>query len=132
MRQPHGQSRTTLLVLRPEDPISAFVHLHDGVAVLAITGELDGASAAAFKSAISAALAHKPRALVMDLSNVRFLGSVGISVLIEARERVGGGDKFALVAGGSMTDRTIRVLGLNDLLCVHPTVNEALKAIGDR
>jgi anti-anti-sigma factor len=132
MRQAHGQNRTTVLVLRPEDPISAFVHLYDDVAVLAIIGELDGASAAAFKSAISAALARKPRALVIDLSDVRFLGSVGISILIQAQEKVGGGDKFALVTGGSMTGRTIRVLGLDDLFSIHPTANEAIKAIGNR
>ena len=130
MRQAHGQSPTTVLVLRPEDPISASVHLYDDVAVLAVVGELDGASAAAFKSAISGALARNPRALVIDLSDVSFLGSVGISVLVEAQEKVGGGNRFAVVAGGSMIGRTGQILDLDETLSIHPTVTEALEAVG--
>jgi anti-sigma B factor antagonist len=117
------------LVLRPEDLISASVHDRDGIAVLAIRGELDMSSSAAFKCAISEALAGRPQALVIDLSDVEFLGSAGISVLLEARDRVGDGDQFAVVTGGPVTGRTIEVLALGELLCVRETVDEALSAV---
>jgi anti-sigma B factor antagonist len=118
-----------VIVLLPEDPIGASVHHRDGVAVLAISGELDMASSAAFKCAISEALDGRPQALVIDLSDVGFLGSSGISVLVEARDRVGDGDQFAVVTGGPVTGRTIEVLELGELLCVRETVDEALSAV---
>ncbi|WP_428338873.1 STAS domain-containing protein [Mycobacterium sp.] len=116
-------------MLRPDDLISASVHDRDGVAVLAVRGELDMASSAAFKCAISEALADRPQALVIDLSDVGFLGSAGISVLVEARDRVGDGDQFAVVTGGPVAGRTIEVLELGELLGVHQTVDETLSAV---
>lgn len=109
-----------------EDPISTWIHNCGGCAVLGVRGDIDVASESAFKSAIGEALAGHPQALVIDLLNVGFLGSVGIRVLLEAQERVGDDNRFAVVARGPAAGRILQLLDFDELLAVHTTVEEAL------
>ncbi len=110
-----------------EDPIGSSIEVRGGVAVLAIRGEIDVASAPAFKSAIAEALAGNPRGLVLDLLEVDFLGSVGVRILLEAQERVGDDDRFAVVAQSPAAGRILRLLSVDELLSVHETVVQALR-----
>jgi anti-sigma B factor antagonist len=109
-----------------EDPIGSSIEVRGGVAVLAIRGEIDVASAAAFKSAIAEALEGHPQGLVLNLLEVDFLGSVGVRVLLEAQERVGDDDRFAVVARSPAAGRILQLLSLGELFSVHETVSEAL------
>ncbi len=69
-----------------EDPISTSVQHRDGVAVLAVRGEIDMATAPAFKSGIAEVLAEDAPALVIDLLEVRFLGSAGLHPCSDPRK----------------------------------------------
>jgi anti-anti-sigma factor len=109
-----------------EDPIASSIETRDGVAVLAVRGEIDVASAPAFKSAIAEALEGNPEGLVVDLLGVEFLGSVGVRVLLEAQGKIGDDDRFAVVARSPAAGRILQLLSLDELLSVHPTVDEAL------
>jgi anti-anti-sigma factor len=60
----------------------------DGVAVLAVAGELDSANAASLAEAVGALLANSPDRLVFDLDGLRFMDSAGIAVLINASRAV--------------------------------------------
>jgi anti-sigma B factor antagonist len=108
-----------------EDPIGSSIEVHGGVAVLAIRGEIDVASAPAFKSAIAEALEGKKQGLVLDLLEVEFLGSVGVRVLLEAQEKVGD-ERFAVVARSPAAGRILQLLALDELISMHETVNGAL------
>jgi anti-anti-sigma factor len=109
-----------------EDPIGSSIEVRDGVAVLAIRGEIDVASAPAFKSAIAEALEGDPQGLVVDLLEVEFLGSVGVRVLLEAQEKLGDDYRFAVVARSPAAGRILHLLAFDELISVHETVNEAL------
>lgn len=111
-----------------EDPISTSIQ-GCGNAVLAVRGDIDMTSAPAFKSAIAEALAGGPQALVLDLLEVKFFGSVGVRVLVEAQEKVGDGDRFAVVAHGSAAGRILQLVHLDELLSVHETVEDALSSV---
>lgn len=63
------------------DSITVTVADHNGVAVLSIGGEIDLITAAALEEAIGEVVADNPTALVIDLSAVEFLGSVGLKIL---------------------------------------------------
>ena len=115
--------------LRPEDPITATVQRIGNAVVLAVSGELDTASTPAFKSAISEALIGNPQAVVVDLSDVGFLGSAGVSTLVQACEKIGKHAQFAVVAGGARNGRTIDMLNLSDVLSVYDGLDDALKSI---
>src|SRR5688500_13225353 len=54
--------------------------------VVTVHGEIDMASAPHLQSALDEALRDAPAAVVVDMSNVGFLGSAGLSVLLAASE----------------------------------------------
>ncbi len=112
-----------------EDPISASLEDHDGVAVLSVRGDIDMGSASAFKSAIGEALASNPPALVIDLLGVEFLGSIGVSVLVQAHERVGDDVRFAVVADRPVISRLVQMLRLDEVFSLHEAVADALVAV---
>ena len=112
-----------------EDPISVSIDDHDGVAVLSVRGDIDLGSASAFKSAIGEALASSPAALVIDLLSVEFLGSIGVSVLVQACERVDNNVRFAVVADRPVIGRLVQVLRLDEVFPLHETVADALVAV---
>ena len=63
------------------DSITTLVADHDGVSVVSVSGEIDLVTAPALEQAIGAVVADGPTALVIDLSAVEFLGSVGLKIL---------------------------------------------------
>jgi anti-sigma B factor antagonist len=109
-----------------DDLISTSVTYHHGIAVLAISGELDLASSPAVEHAIADVLAEDPPALIIDLLGVQFLASVGVGVLVRAREKFVDCDRFLVVAQGRMTHRIIQLLDLDRVLSLQETVEEAL------
>ncbi|MCV7330095.1 STAS domain-containing protein [Mycobacterium cookii] len=106
--------------------VSTSVTYHDGIAVLAIGGEIDLASIPAVDRAIAEVLAEEPPALIVDLLGVQFIGSVGISALVTAALEFGDDRCFSVVAQGPMTSRIIQRLDLDDLLSLKGTVEEAI------
>ncbi|PXX71376.1 anti-anti-sigma factor [Nocardia tenerifensis] len=93
-------------------------------AVLTVGGEVDAASAPQLQAALTTALDQEPTVLVVDLSAVRFFGSAGLSVLLFAAEKLA---KDALrVVASPQVRRPIEVTGLDGLLEVFATVDEAL------
>jgi anti-sigma B factor antagonist len=59
----------------------------DGVARLAVAGEIDLATAGSFEAAGSALLDKRPGALVLDFAGVTFCDSSGIGVLVRLYNR---------------------------------------------
>lgn len=103
----------------------------DQLVVLSVSGSADMLSAPWLTDAIESARAKKPAGMVVDLSRVEFLGSAGISVLIAAHENIGDSGKFAVVADGPVTHRPLTLLGLNEIMSLYRTLDDALSALGD-
>ena len=81
------------------DSITTLVADHDGVAVVSVSGEIDLVTAPALEQAIGAVVAESPTALVIDLSGVEFLGSVGLKILAATYEKLG--DSARVRGGGA-------------------------------
>lgn len=116
-----------------EEPSAGFaVHERsvDGVAVVEVRDVVDMLTAPLLGTAIGTALAGSPRGIVIDLSDVTFLASAGMTTLVKAKEQVGDAIGFAVVADGPVTSRPLKLVGLDDVLRVHPTVEEALRSLG--
>jgi anti-sigma B factor antagonist len=101
---------------------------HDGNAfVLSADGIVDMAAAPALTDHIRAILRQRPAVLVIDLTGVNFLATAGMSVLMEAHRKCAELDiSFRVVAQGPVTVNSMRLLGIDDLLAVYPTVSTAL------
>jgi anti-sigma B factor antagonist len=112
------------------EPITTSVTHEDGVAVLAVNGEVDLSTVPALEAAIDEALAQQPKALVVDLSGVDFLASAGLQTLVATHERITGGTGFAVVADGPATSRPIQLTGLDQVLSLYTTVAEAMADLG--
>jgi anti-anti-sigma factor len=101
----------------------------DGLVVVSVSGSVDMLSAPWLTDAINAALAKCPTGLIVDLSAVEFLGSAGISVLVAAQGNIGDSDRFAVVADGPATHRPLMLLGLNEIMSLHRTLDDALSKL---
>ncbi|MEU4765130.1 STAS domain-containing protein [Actinosynnema sp. NPDC023794] len=105
----------------------------DGVVIAAVHGDFDVDSFRDVREALFTCLNGRASALVVDLGDVGFFGSMGIAVLVEARQRadvVGAG--FAVVAGRRTVARPIRMTDTEDLLRLHRTQDEALASVRGR
>jgi anti-sigma B factor antagonist len=100
-------------------------------AVLAVSGDVDALTAPELTQAIVAVLDAKPAVVIVDLSDVAFLASAGMSVLVEANELVGRTGKLLVVADGPATSRPIKLVGIDKLVSLHPTLDDALNACGE-
>jgi anti-anti-sigma factor len=116
--------------LSAPDSITTLVADHDGVSVVSVSGEIDLVTAPALEQAIGSVVAEGPTALVIDLSAVEFLGSVGLKILAATYEKLGTTD-FGVVARGPATRRPIHLTGLDKTFPLYPTLDDALTAVRD-
>jgi anti-sigma B factor antagonist len=57
-----------------------------------------------------------PAALIVDLSDVDFVASAAMSVLVIAQENMGTSTRLAVVADGPAASRPLKILGLDSVL----------------
>ena len=112
------------------DPITTSVAHRAGVAVVSIGGEIDLSTAPAFEAAINGALDDDPPVLVIELSDVSFMASVGLRVLVAAHDKVSKSAQLAIVANNPATSRPIQLTGLDKIMSLYPTLDDALTALG--
>jgi anti-anti-sigma factor len=108
----------------------------DGIAVLAVAGEVDNAEAAAVGSALDELLRSPRTALVvLDLSGVTFFGSRGLAVVVDAARTAGQAGTELRGATGPDNRRVTRPLditGVDQTIPWFPTADDALEeCVGD-
>jgi anti-sigma B factor antagonist len=115
--------------LSAADAIATSVERRDGVTVLSVDGVVDLATSPPLEELLGELIEERPNALVIDLTDVTFLASVGLRILAESHERTGGTGKFAVVASGAITARPIQLTKLDEFLALYSTVDEAVAAL---
>ena len=101
----------------------------NGARVVRLAGELDLYNANVVRdSLLEATDDGAPERIVVDLSEVEFMDSTTLGVLIEARTKLANRKGFLLAAPGLETRRALQISGLDRHFSVHDTVDEALKA----
>lgn len=96
--------------------------------VLHVVGELDTLTAPLLQSRLLAQQAEVPN-VVLDLSDVTFLGSAGLAVLVGAKDDADNrGCRLLLVPGSRIVKRALEATGLLHLFTVADGVPEALAA----
>jgi anti-sigma B factor antagonist len=100
-----------------------------GIAVLVISGALDMLTAPHLTQAIDDRITTQgPRALIVDLTEVDFLATAGISTLVSAHHRLEKVAPLAVVADGPATSRVFKLIGLDSILMVYSTLEVALNS----
>ncbi len=100
----------------------------DGVAIVQLAGELDLYNAPTVREALKEATEDGPERVVVDLSEVEFIDSTALGVLIEARSRFANRRAFLLAAPGLETRRALEISGLDRHFAVHESVDSAVAA----
>ena len=102
------------------------------VSVLSVSGTVDTLTAPQLAAAISTASAAAPPAVIVDLTEVDFLASAGMGVLVAAHAELSPALEFAVVADGPVTRRPLTLIGLTEIFGVFPDLDSALDAVTAR
>lgn len=104
--------------------------LVDGVAVLRVGGELDLVAAPALREHLRAAARLPSQRVVVDLSDVSFCDSVGMSELVVAlNNSQNSGGRLVLSGVRGSLERLLYRTGLHNLFERHATWQDAVRQV---
>lgn len=95
----------------------------DLVTIATIAGEIDVSNAGQVREVLAEL---RPRALVVDLTALRYLDSAGIAMLDAVRRT---GDLRLVLSSDSTIARTLEITGLMQLIDTYPSVEAACTAL---
>jgi anti-sigma B factor antagonist len=99
----------------------------DGWAVLAVSGEVDVATAPRLRERLVSMVTDGQHRIVVDLEGVDFLDSTGLGVLVGALKRVRTHDgELSLVCTQPRILKVFEITGLTKVFSIHDTVDEAV------
>ncbi|MFL6121321.1 STAS domain-containing protein [Actinophytocola sp.] len=107
----------------------------DGHAVVVrVFGEVDLVTAPLLSAQLrlAEAVVVPPAAVVLDLTGVTFIGSAGLTVLLDHRERCAVRGTRLQVIGGHLVRRVVTVAGLAQVLPLIPAPRDSSTVDGDR
>ena len=99
--------------------------------VVEVSGEIDSAEADEIEGVLHEAIAVEP-VVLLDLSAVRYFGSAGLALVVEAhRAALARGVAFAVVSGegNRAVTRPLAITGVDTQVAVHPTLAAARGAV---
>jgi anti-sigma B factor antagonist len=109
---------------------TAVASLTGEVALLSVAGELDLYTAERLQARIDEAGAVGADTVLVDLSEVSFVDSTALAVLVRESKRLEGrGGSLALVTNDPRTRRVVEVTGLNRVLRTFATLQDALASL---
>lgn len=103
----------------------------DGAVVVAVTGEVDLDTAPRLREAVAVALDEAASGTcVLDLTDVTYLGSAGLTALVDAtREAASRREPLRIVVDANRpVIRPIEITGLDQVLHLYHSVEEAMAA----
>ena len=103
---------------------------HDDTVLLDCSGVIDMLTAPEVQRRIDTALTKQPAAMILDLTRVEFLTSHGMSVLVTTSDQCAGKTAFTVVADGPATSRPMQIVGLDQIITLVPTLDDARRTAG--
>lgn len=100
----------------------------DRVAVVSVSGVVDMLTSPQLETAINGALEQGPAGVVIDFTDVEFLASAGMGVLVAAHDKAGSDVEFSVVADGPATSRPLKLVGIAEIVSLYPNLDDALAA----
>jgi anti-anti-sigma factor len=95
--------------------------------VIGVRGELDLASSPALEHELERGAASKAEVVIVDLRDLEFMDSTGLSVLVRAHQRATeNGQRFGIVRGPQQVQRLLSLTGVADRLLLADSPDELL------
>jgi anti-anti-sigma factor len=104
----------------------------DGVWVVRVRGEVDISHEEELRGELQQAVASEVDGIVVDLTECEFIDSSGVRALLlsrEAQESEKGPDALAVAAASEQILRILSVMGVDRVIPIRPTVDEAAAAL---
>jgi anti-sigma B factor antagonist len=100
--------------------------------VVRVAGEVDMSHEEELRGELRRAVAADSKGIVVDLTECEFIDSSGVRALLLSREAQNDGDgteHLAVAAASEQILRILSVMGINRVIPIRPTVEEAASAI---
>ena len=111
----------------PESLFSANALHQDGSLVLALTGELDIATAPVLHRAVDELLSPHLKAVTLDLAELSFVDVVGLRALVDVKRHVGdAGAAFRLCSVNDSTQRVMQLARFDELQVASIPIGQEL------
>jgi anti-sigma B factor antagonist len=94
-------------------------------ALVSVSGELDLHTCEAFRATLDEARRDGPKHLVFDLSEVTYMDSTALGVLLVTQRQMS--EPIHIVLGRHHQLRLMRLTGLDEVFALHRTLREALE-----
>jgi anti-anti-sigma factor len=99
----------------------------DATTVISVSGELDLASSPALEEELERVSQSDAQLVVIDLRNLEFMDSTGLSVLVRAHQRAEeNGRRLGLVNGSQQVQRLLTLTGVAERLTLTDVPAELL------
>lgn len=103
------------------------------VAAVKLPAEIDLTIADAVREALLSVLNQGALGLIVDMTSTTFCDSAGITALVRAARRAAAnGASLRLAAAAPPVLRVLSLVGIDRLIDVHPTVDEARASLPDQ
>lgn len=98
--------------------------------LVSVSGELDLYVEPELRAALDAAERLGRGTLVVDLSGVSFMDSTVCGIIVaEAKRRRREHGELVLVSNGNRASRVLEVVGIDQVVAVHPTLHDAFQKL---
>jgi anti-sigma B factor antagonist len=104
----------------------------DDVYVVRVAGEVDMSHEDELRGELRAAVAADAKGIVVDLTECEFIDSSGVRALLLSRQEQRadrGPEKLAVAASSDQILRILSVMGIDQVIPIQPTVEEAAAAL---
>ncbi|WP_285189238.1 STAS domain-containing protein [Rhodococcus sp. MEB041] len=113
--------------------VQVTVARNGSVLIVSVRGDLDLESTPMLTAGLDRALSDDvPSAVIIDLTDVDFLSSTGMTALIDTHRRLGALGALvalAVVSNGPATTRPLTLVGMDEMLSLHSDLDAALAAV---
>jgi len=124
----HAGAEISTLGSSVQNQFHVEVRSQDHAVVIGVRGELDLASSPALEQELEGSAAQAALVIV-DLRELEFMDSTGLSVLVRAHQRaVEKGQRFAVVRGSQQVQRLLSLTGVAERLTLVDAPEELLSA----
>ena len=105
---------------------------HPGVGVVALSGAIDAGNVKALQVLLSAPEGRSSRTVILDLDQVRYINSLGMSYLVSLSDLLQTkGGALCLARPQPKVKVVLEMMGLTELFKLYASVSKAVRAIRD-
>ncbi|TVR08381.1 MAG: anti-sigma factor antagonist [Planctomycetota bacterium] len=101
--------------------------VRDNCLLVHLAGMLDGNTCPQFEAFIHSDVVTQAQTIIVNLSELQYLSSAGVSLFIILQQNKGGSASVSLAQPKASVSEVFKLLGLDALFSIHATIEDAIK-----